>query len=214
MIAGLSGKIVALGVTKIFLNTNNIIYEINMSFFAIEVIAKSKNLQIKSERDCLKAVLENETHSEISVLIYEAIKEDSHTLYGFLSTNDLEIFTRLLKVNGIGFKSALAILSTFESEALLQILSTSDVKALTKVSGLGSKGASKVILELSGFSEKLLQKGDKVEINNQLEDIGNALLGLGFKSSDIKKTIESAKNELLSMDLNSAIKMALQIISR
>ena len=85
---------------------------------------------------------------EVKIYTYLNVKEDSVTLFGFLSGEDLEIFRMLLKVNGIGPKGALGILSALSTEELRFAVLSGDAKAIAKAPGIGAKSAQRIILEL------------------------------------------------------------------
>ena len=85
---------------------------------------------------------------EVKIYTYLNVKEDSVTLFGFLSGDDLEIFRMLLKVNGIGPKGALGILSALSTEELRFAVLSGDAKAIAKAPGIGAKSAQRIILEL------------------------------------------------------------------
>ena len=79
------------------------------------------------------------------------IKEDSNNLYGFLDSNEKKLFDTVIKINGVGPKAAMAICSTFTPSSFAEIVETSDVTMLKRVPGIGPKGASRILVELTGF---------------------------------------------------------------
>ncbi len=85
---------------------------------------------------------------QVTLFTHFLVKEDSHTLYGFIDKNERALFRVLIKVNGIGPKMALAILSSMSSEELITNVQESDVDALTRIPGVGKKTAERLIIEL------------------------------------------------------------------
>lgn len=138
---------------------------------------------------------------EIQILISEIIREDAYLLFGFFHKMEQEIFERLIKVNGVGPKVAMAILSTFSPSNFAQIIETKNLQALQKVPGIGAKGASKIMVDLAGFFDF-----SAPAIYPNLKEASLALEGLGFKKSEIQKVLKKVK----SQDTAGIIKEALQ----
>jgi len=100
------------------------------------------------------------------------VREDAHQLYGFEKEDERDFFEQLISVSGIGPKIALAILSTFSRSDLEEIIVEGDARGLSKVQGLGLKGAQKIILELRGrvdFEQKESSEESLVKFAKQLE---------------------------------------------
>ena len=137
-----------------------------------------------------------------SLFTHFHVREDSQTLYGFEKEEERNFFEQLISVSGIGPKIGLAILSTFSRSKLEEIILKGDSKGLSKVSGLGSKGAQKIILELRGkidFDEK---EGQEEIIIKELKE---ALKILGFSGEQIKEKVKRgekilSKNEKISIE--------------
>ncbi|GAA5226876.1 Holliday junction branch migration protein RuvA [Paeniglutamicibacter antarcticus] len=126
------------------------------------------------------------------------VREDSMTLFGFASADEREVFEVLTGVSGIGPRTGLAILSVHSPEEVRIAASTKDTKAFTKVSGIGPKGAQRIVLELSG---KLTPTGAPVPAGSTAASswepqVIEALTGLGWTEKDALKALEAlAKNE-------------------
>lgn len=122
------------------------------------------------------------------------VREDSQALYGFAELKTRSLFERLIDISGIGPKVAMSVLSTFALEELENLLIAGDYKALSKASGLGQKGAKKIILELQGKLE-LGDDSDKVSSKNTrrmpiiIEDLSEAMQSLGFKGAELEKKL-------------------------
>jgi Holliday junction DNA helicase RuvA len=129
------------------------------------------------------------------------IREDSHTLYGFSSTDERQIFDQVISVSGIGPKTGLAIVSAIGVHDLKEALRTSDVIALKGIPGVGKKTAERLIVELR---DKLL-KDEFITISNSTADGGtaqvrhealSALMALGYSRADGEKAIRTVmKND-------------------
>ena len=129
MIVGLIGKVVKKEPTSLQLNVGGVIYEVFVSL------------------NCSSKIISD----EITLEITEIIREDAHNLYGFLDSNEKKLFDTVIKINGVGPKVALAICSTFTPSSFAQIVTSNDVNMLKRVPGIGPKGASRILVELSGF---------------------------------------------------------------
>ncbi|MFL4475187.1 Holliday junction branch migration protein RuvA [Paeniglutamicibacter sp. MACA_103] len=127
------------------------------------------------------------------------VREDSMTLFGFASGDEREVFEVLTGVSGIGPRTGLAILSVHTPEEVRIAASTKDTKAFTKVSGIGPKGAERIVLELNG---KLVPTGAAVPAGSPLAarswepQVLEALTGLGWTEKDAVKALDAlAKND-------------------
>jgi len=129
-------------------------------------------------------------HENISLYTSFHVREDSQTLFGFLTENERDFFEKLLTVSGIGPKLALAILSTYSKEEVEKMIVDGDDVGLSKTSGLGSKGAQKIILELRG---KIDFKKIETSENEELIDLKNALKALGFSGEGLKQQLEKGE---------------------
>lgn len=100
--------------------------------------------------------------NEVKIYTYTLVREDMFSLYGFLTRDDLEIFKKLITVNGIGPKGGLAILSVMSADALRFAIMAGDAKSIAKAPGIGNKTAERVILDLR----------DKVSLEDTLRGLG------------------------------------------
>lgn len=117
------------------------------------------------------------------------VREDSQNLYGFLAKEQKEMFEDLISVSGVGPKVALSIVSMFSSKKFRNILTKGDYESLSKVKGLGQKGAKKIVLELQGIYVQ-----DEEEISSEvLDELSDALEALGFKGKEREKLLKKAK---------------------
>ena len=88
--------------------------------------------------------------TSVKIYTYTLVREDTFGLYGFLTRDDLEIFKKLITVNGIGPKGGLAILSVMSADELIFAIAAGDAKAISKAPGVGARTAERVILDLKG----------------------------------------------------------------
>ena len=100
--------------------------------------------------------------SEVKIYTYTLVREDTFSLYGFLTRDDLEIFKKLITVNGIGPKGGLAILSVMNADALRFAIMAGDAKSIARAPGVGNKTAERVILDLR----------DKISLEDTLQGLG------------------------------------------
>ncbi len=127
-------------------------------------------------------------------------KEDEVGLYGFSTLEEKRLFRALLKISGIGPKTALAVLSTLGAEGFLRALEQEDIKALSRVPGIGKKGASRIILEMKNV---LPSKAQTVE-----GDLLQALQSLGFKRAEVEDVVRDVSRK--NLPLEEAVKEALR----
>jgi len=145
----------------------------------------------------------------------QIIREDAHTLYGFLDSGARRLFDLLLSVNGCGPKVALALLGQVGEDAVAVAISTQDAKLLTRASGVGAKLAERIILELKDKvqEEALRRKLDPKPVVKAVEDeLVDALVALGYRRADAVSAADRARET--SEDLQEQIVAALQILRR
>jgi len=200
MISYIKGEVVKKGIDYLIIENNGIGYYINTSFNTL------KNL---SEGDVS------------SVFTYMHIREDVLALYGFSKKDELEMFKKLISVNGIGPKAGLAVLSTYDINSVKVAILKDDVNAISKVPGIGKKTASKIILDLKdkvGSIEEIdsINLSDIEVINdsvsNDIEDISKVLMTLGFSQLEAKKALENI--DISGKTENQIIKEALENLNR
>lgn len=135
------------------------------------------------------------------------VREDAHLLFGFITYQDRELFRQLLKVNGVGAKMALAMMSTLSIAELKNYVTTSNEAALTRIPGVGKKTAQRLIVELA---DKLHGFGDTTnthqsslpmvsESSNEavvIAEVEAALVALGYRDKEAQAAIKLAKSQL------------------
>ena len=152
---------------------------------------------------------------DILLFTHLSIKEDAHTLFGFITKDEKNVFRELIRVNGVGPKVALAILSNLSVNSLVQCISTEDADLLGKTPGIGKKTALKLIVELQDRLGKLELSGSLVS-SKEFKESSNpnsrqaieALQSLGFKVKEANKMVSKIDDQGLSTE--QIIRLALQ----
>ncbi len=131
-------------------------------------------------------------NEEITIYTYQQIREDAHTLYGFVNMEDHDLFLRLISVKGIGAKIAMQALSASSSANIINAIENNNATELKKLPGIGPKAASQIVLDLKG---KLVES-DTIDntMDMELQDALEALKSLGYKNNEVL----SVKKELQS----------------
>ncbi|MBE5936284.1 MAG: Holliday junction branch migration protein RuvA [Lachnospiraceae bacterium] len=195
-----------------------IVEEINIDEVVLEVAGIGYCLKVPSSViDSVRI-----TGMEVKLHTYMNVREDGVSLFGFLTKDDLEIFKKVISVSGIGPKGGLAILSTLGADGVRFAVLSNDAKAIAKTPGIGPKMASKLILELKDKIdlEDAFNSGAKVAsggnlnniVNNEVtQDATEALIALGYSSSDVLKAI-SKIDITEDTSVQDIIKQALRIV--
>lgn len=160
--------------------------------------------------------LQDSLKKQIKVLVQQVVREDSITLYGFISSEERELFQRLISVSGIGPKSAMSILANDDTEGFVNAVENGNVTYLTKFPGVGKKTAQQIILDLKGKFEVLPEEATKAVVStNQatLEEAKEALLGLGYSAKEITKIWKSLEAAAPSTT-QEALKVAFKLLMK
>jgi len=148
---------------------------------------------------------------KIKCFISFVVKEDSHTLYGFSSKGERDLFEMLKSTSGIGPKTALAIIGNLEFANFANAISTGNTTLISKIPGIGKKTAERLIIDLKD-KIKMFDIPDKSKDMHIIDSI-NALINLGYNhfqaQKAIKKVVEKNKKET---DIGTLISLALQTI--
>lgn len=192
MIVALRGKIERLEPTFVEVDAGGVIYGLGISL--------NTSMRLKEyANECVK------------ILCVQIVREDSQALFGFFDEVERLSFERLVKINGVGPKVALAILSTYTPQSFAKILEDKDVQALQRVPGIGAKSAGKIMVELAGFFNELvedrIQKGAFSDVKREASE---ALESLGFKSADIASVLKNVSDG----EVADVVKEALKILGK
>jgi Holliday junction DNA helicase RuvA len=149
--------------------------------------------------------------NDVTLLTHFVVREDAQLLFGFASHQERKIFKQLIKVNGIGAKVALSILSGISLNELMRAINQSESDLLVKIPGIGKKTADRLVLELKDKFKDIPADGSKDSIPSQVDDIQNALLGLGYSLKDAVTVIRDLPDEI---SVNDGIRQALKMLSK
>lgn len=144
-------------------------------------------------------------NEEVIIYLYQQIREDENTLYGFKTKDDKDLFLKLISVKGLGCKMALPMLSGDNKDAILDAIDTGNVSYLKKFPKIGDKVAGQIILDLKGK----LASDDKKDSLNNFEELTETLKSLGYKPNDIKKVLPKLD---ASLSLEKQVKEALKLL--
>ena len=193
MIAHIQGKIVEKTPTEVVIDCGGVGYHINISLHTYSLLPLSETIKL---------------------FTYLQIKEDAHTLFGFVEKSEREIFKMLLSVSGIGAGIARTMLSSIEPKQIIQSIAVGDVVTIQSIKGIGLKTAQRTILDLK---DKVLKIYDIDEIsltqnNTNKEEALSALEVLGFIRKSAEKTVEKVLKENPEASVETIIKQALKIL--
>lgn len=155
-----------------------------------------------------------EGKSDAKLLVHEAIREDAHSLYGFINEQERSLFRLLIGVSGVGANTARMILSSIVAPQLEQIILSGDHSTLKKVKGIGSKTAERIIVDLK---DKIKPISDtfilqQSETNEVFEEALAALVMLGFNRLQSQKTLKKLFDNEPNIKVETAIKKALSMM--
>lgn len=191
----ISGKIAELNPAFVVLDNGGMGYMINISFTTYNEIAKMSEQSVK-------------------LFVYEAIREDAHVLYGFMSRRERELFLMLISVSGVGPNTARMILSSLSANELEQCIASGNVGMLKGVKGIGAKTAQRILVDLK---DKIKVAGDTLLDNNSApsavyDEALAALAALGFTQQVSQKALKKLLKDDPSITVEAAIKNALKIM--
>ncbi|KAA3641200.1 MAG: Holliday junction branch migration protein RuvA [Proteobacteria bacterium] len=153
-------------------------------------------------------------NKDIELIIHHLVREDASILYGFRSFSQRQLFRTLLKVNGIGAKSALAVLSTMSSAEFARVINDQDISAITQVPGIGKKTAQRLMIEmkdkvdLSELSDPT-KTAQPARLGVQAEAI-SALQSLGFKPQEARHIVHKIHKDNKDLAVEDIVRMSLK----
>ena len=149
--------------------------------------------------------------NEIKLLTHLIVREDAHLLFGFATEQEREAFRQLIKVNGIGAKVALSILSGISLNELVDAITNQKSNVLVSIPGIGNKTAERLVLELKDKCNNIVDESEIRDSSSETNDIQNALISLGYSN---KEAINAVKQLSLDISINDGIKESLKFLSR
>ena len=191
MITHLTGKLSEKNPTDVVIDCNGVGYFVNISLHTFSQLPEGE---------------------AISLYTYLHIKEDAHTLYGFMQKSEREIFKLLISVSGVGTSTARAMLSSLSPEDVKQAIAGGDAAVIQSVKGIGTKTAQRVILDLK---DKILKVYGMDEVsqpssNTHKEEALSALETLGFARRQAEKACNKVTRDNPGSDVETIIKLALK----
>ncbi|RLL39134.1 Holliday junction branch migration protein RuvA [Acinetobacter cumulans] len=200
MIGCLIGEVLALEAPTVLLNVNGVGYEVDTPLSTFCQLQKGQ---------------------KVTLWTHLAVREDAQLLYGFANPQEKTIFRTLIKVNGVGPKMALGILSTLSVEMLIHTVENGDVKTLVKVPGVGAKTAERLMIELrdrfkamSAVSVPSNSTSPQIQFtgNSAVAEAEAALQSLGYKPAEAQKLVNAAKGDFT--EASDIIRAALKSMNK
>ncbi len=191
MIAHIQGKLTEKTPTEVIIDCGGVGYQVNISLHTYSLLPNS---------------------DFIKLFTYVQIKEDSHTLFGFVEKSEREIFKMLLSVSGIGASIARTMLSSIDPKQIIQAIGSGDVGTIQSIKGIGVKTAQRTILDLK---EKVLKLYDLDEVsmiqnNTNRDEALSALEVLGFVRKSSEKVMDRICKDNPDATVEQLIKLALK----
>lgn len=191
MIAQLQGRMIEKTPTDVVIDCNGVGYHVNISLHTFSLLPDTEHVKLYT---------------------FLQIKEDAHTLFGFVEKAERELFKLLLSVSGVGASTARTMLSSMEPKQVIRAIASGDAVAIQSIKGIGSKTAQRVILDLK---DKVLKLYDLEEVsapgyNTNREEALSALEVLGFNRKLAEKAVEKVLKNDPGMNVETIIKQALK----
>jgi len=190
MISHINGKLVEKTPTYVVIDCNGVGYKLNISLQTYTSI----------------------TTENCKLLTHLAVKEDSHTLFGFFTEDERLLFRHLISVSGVGPSTARMILSTYTADEITHFIITADVSSIQNVKGIGGKTAQRIIIDLKDKVGKGKETSDLLftQDNTIKDEALSALLALGFTKKMAEKKIEHVlKNNPKEISVEDLVKKSL-----
>ena len=190
MIGRIAGRLVAKHPPQIMVDVHGVGYELD--------VPMSTLYQLPS------------TGAEVTLLTHLIVREDAHQLYGFATEGERSLFRKLLKISGVGARTALAVLSGMSVNEVRQAVAGQDSGRLTKVPGIGKKTAERLLLELKDKLD-IAEVAVRAETDSAGSDVVNALVSLGYSDKEVQFAIRNLESGL---SVTEGIRQALKALSK
>lgn len=187
MIGRLSGRLAAKQPPQVLVEVGGVSYEVDVpmsTFFGLPA-----------------------TGEAVSLFTHLLVREDAHVLYGFATVEERAVFRQLIRISGVGARTALAVLSGLSVADLAQAVALQETGRLVKIPGIGKKTAERLLLELKGKLAEPLAGGTQ----ERPSDVVNALLGLGYSE---KEAAAAVKGVASGLPVAEAIRAALKALAK
>lgn len=193
MIDYIKGKIVELSPAHAVVEVSDIGYHVNISLATYSELNGKDNTKM---------------------FVYEVIREDSHTLFGFFGRQERQLFLLLISVSGVGANTARVILSSIAIDDLQSAIQTGNASILKSVKGIGSKTAERIIVDLKDKVSKIeISTVDKPVVDNVLTDEAvAALVMLGFSQMPAQKAVRKVIDINPQLTIEQVIKQSLKLL--
>lgn len=195
MYAYIEGKLTEQNPACVTIDCGGVGYEVNISLHTYE--------QIKGKE-------------KVRLWIYQAVREDALTFFGFAEKMEKELFLQLISVSGIGANTARVILSTLSPAATVQAILDGDVKKIQTVKGIGLKSAQRLIVDLRDKVGKLETGSGPVSFlpafSEERQEAVAALITLGFAKNTVEKTVDGLMAKMPDLKTEELIKQALRML--
>lgn len=190
MINHLSGRLIEKTPTSVVIECAGVGYFVHISLFTFDKLGKEENCKL---------------------LTHLSIKEDAHTLYGFITESERTIFRQLISVSGVGANTARLILSSLDPDRIAGAIAIADVNTLKAIKGIGEKTAQRIILDLKGkVSKKNEGQIFSTPHNTNRDEALSALLMLGFNKVGVDKVLQKLITDNPTYSVEELVKLALK----
>lgn len=203
MIGRLTGLVIESTPGQLLLDVGGVGYEVEISLTTYAHILEVQGLETQRL----------ETQGPVTIHTHLVVRDDAHLLYGFASAGEREMFRTLIKVNGVGPRMALGILSGLDSASFARAVVGDDVKALTALPGVGKKTAERLIIEMRDKVDSFDVSGSdnpSTMTSNVTEDAESALIGLGYRPQEAARALSLVSDP--AEDVESLIRQALKLL--
>lgn len=190
----LQGRMIEKNPTHVVIDCNGVGYFVHISLHTFSLLSA-----------------ENEA---IKIFTHLQVKEDSHTLFGFMEKSERELFRLLISVSGVGASTARTMLSSIEPRKIMEAIASGDAGTVQSIKGIGAKTAQRVILDLKDKVLKVFGEGEVFASpsNTNKEEALSALETLGFARKPAEKVVERIMKQSTDPTVESIIKQALKIL--
>ena len=204
MIAYLAGKLLEKRPDSVIIETNGVGYEVFVPLSTFYELG--------------------ETGSTAELRIYTYVREDALSLFGFRTERERDLFLKLLAVQGIGAKSAVAMLSGMSTDELIAAIRSDNIAKLSTIPGVGKKTAERMVIELrdkvgkiamaAGSGDASSDGGSAITGESNFDDALSALVNLGYQRAAAEKALQAAVKDGTEISVHKLLRRSLQILAK